>query len=55
KYTWGCFLYFVIIKPTVMITFLISAGFLIICALPPFTLLGMPFMCLGCKKMGELQ
>lgn len=55
KYTWQCFVYFAIIKPVAMVIFIISTVFLLICALPPFTLLGLPFMCLGCKKMGELQ
>ncbi|CAG8636572.1 15258_t:CDS:2 [Dentiscutata erythropus] len=55
KHTWQCFIYFAIIKPVAMIIFLISAVLLVICALPPFTLLGLPFMCIGCKRMGELQ
>ncbi|CAG8817407.1 3997_t:CDS:1, partial [Racocetra persica] len=55
KYTWKCFIYFAIIKLIAMVIFLISAIFMIIWALPPFTLLGLPYMCLACRKMGELQ
>ncbi|CAG8444886.1 11783_t:CDS:2 [Scutellospora calospora] len=55
KYTWLCFIYFAIVKPLMMGIFFVSTCLLIGCAFPPFTLLGLPFMCIGCKRMGELQ